>query len=151
MQKKVRLCFLGVLICISCSLLAQKKDSLRLACPFERVSGREPKEAFSWSPPDHKIVMISYADSIVRSCVTGTVTNVVQGDDNEYEIVIFYKDYYFWYTGMIKPKVVKGQAVSARQPIGSYIPGTELEFRMYKNEDIMDPRNLLECKMQKAN
>jgi hypothetical protein len=40
--------------------------------------------------------------------------------------------------------------VKAAQNIGIYTFGNELEFRMFKDEDILDPRNLLECKIPKA-
>lgn len=139
---------LGLFSC-PVSLFAQK-DSAWLVCPFEHGSGREPKEAYTWDPPDKKIVMISKVDSIVRSCVSGQVVNVSPAEDNKFEIVVYFNDYYFWYFGAIKSLVTKGQMVNARQPLGIYTPGTELEFRMFKHEEVIDPRNLLECKIPKA-
>lgn len=131
------------------SLFAQK-DSMVLKCPFEHGSGREPKEAFTWSPPDRKIIMISHVDTLIRSAVSGTVTNVDFTEDSNYEIVINMNDLYFWYYGIDKPFVKRGQTVKAGDMIGRYKFGTELEFRMFKNEDMLDPRNLLECKVPKA-
>lgn len=131
------------------SLFAQK-DSLRLACPFEHGSGREPKEAYTWEPKDEKVIMISQVDTIVRSCINGTVSNVSPTEDGRYEIVIYYKDLYFWYYGVEKPLVKRGENVVAQQAIGTYKFGAELEFRMFKHEDQMDPRNLLECKIPRA-
>lgn len=125
-------------------------DNMVLKCPFEHGSGREPKEAFTWSPPDRKVIMISHIDSLIRSAVTGTVTNVDKGDDSSYEIVVNVKDLYFWYYGVEMPFVKRGQTVKAGETIGKYKFGTELEFRMFKNEDMLDPRNLLECKIPKA-
>jgi hypothetical protein len=131
------------------SLMAQK-DSLRLICPFEHGSGREPKEAYTWNPPDQKVIMVSQVDTLIRSATAGTVTNVNRTEDSLYEVVIFYKDFYFWYYNVTRPLVKKGQVVKAAQNIGIYTFGNELEFRMFKDEDILDPRNLLECKIPKA-
>lgn len=131
-------------------VLFAQKDSMVLKCPFEHGSGREPKEAFTWSPPDRKIIMISNVDTLVRSAVEGTVTNVDFTEDSTYEIVVNIRDLYFWYYGIDKPFVKRGQTVKAGDIIGRYKFGTELEFRMFKNEDMLDPRNLLECKVPKA-
>src|SRR5258706_7825031 len=142
-------CLLAIFLNVSCSLFAQK-DSVRLACPFEHGSGREPKEAFTWEPKDLKIIMISRIDSIVRSCINGTVSNVNATEDGRYEIVIYKDNLYFWYYGVAKPLVKKGEKVAARKAIGTYTFGTELEFRMFRDEQQLDPRNLLECKIPRA-
>lgn len=127
-----------------------QKDISSLKCPFEHSFGREPKEPYTWEPRDEKIIMISQLDTIVRSCVTGTVSNVQVTEDQRYEIVVYYKNYYFWYYGVAKPLVKKGQNVTAGQAIGTYTAGTEMELRMFKNEEQIDPRNLLECKILRA-
>jgi len=67
-----------------------------------------------------------------------------------YDIVIYKGDFYFWYSGVAKPLVTRGQVVKAGQTIGTYSFGTELEFRMFKDEEPMDPRNMLECKVEKG-
>jgi hypothetical protein len=136
--------------------LSAQKDSLHLVCPFVHGSGREPKEAFSWDPPDQKVVMISQVDSIIHSCVTGEVVKVADNGEGAYELVIFSQGFYFWYNNIIKTTVQIRQTVKAGQNIGVYKPGDELEFRMYKemknNEaEMMDPRNWLECKVPKSN
>ena len=149
MRSISKACLLAIFLNVSFSLFAQK-DSIRLACPFEHGSGREPKEAFTWQPKDEKIIMISKIDTIVRSCITGTVSNVSATEDGRYEIVIYYKNLYFWYYGVAKPWVKKGNIVAARDAIGTYTFGTELEFRMFRDEEQLDPRNLLECKIPRA-
>lgn len=127
-----------------------QKDSLRLACPFEHGSGREPKEAYTWDQPEKKIIMISHLDTVIRSSITGKVSNVELAEDSLYDIVIYSGDFYFWYYGVAKPLVSRGQDVKAGQTIGKYKIGTELEFRMFKDEEPIDPRNMLECKVAKA-
>jgi len=153
MKAMAKLC-LPVLFLFPLSLLAQK-DSMHLICPFEHGSGREPKEAFTWDPPDQKVIMISNMDSIIRSCVNGEVVKVVKNEDSTYEVVIFAKGFYFWYNNVAKPAVQVRQVVTAGQTVGVYELGEELEFRMYKEMKkdepvMMDPRNWLECKVPKA-
>lgn len=141
--------FIAAILFSSLSSTAQTDDMV-LKCPFEHGSGREPKEAFTWSPPDRKVIMISHIDTLIRSAVAGTITNVDKTEDNNYEIVVNVKNLYFWYYGVEMPFVTRGQMVKAGETIGKYKFGTELEFRMFKNEDMLDPRNLLECKVPKA-
>jgi hypothetical protein len=154
MKSTIKLCLLPVVFLLPISLLAQK-DSIHLTCPLEHGSGREPKEAYSWDPPDQKVVFISHADSIIRSCVNGEVVKIAPNENDEYEVVIFSKDLYFWYNNVSKPIVSVRQVVKAGQTIGIYKFGDELEFRMYKEmkkdePQMIDPRNLLECKVPKA-
>lgn len=149
-MKSIRnVCLLAMFLYAPVSLLAQTELG-QLKCPFEHGSGREPKEAYTWEPADKKVIMMSKVDTIVRSVITGTVSNVNETEEKKYEIVIYYKNYYFWYDGLAKATVKKGQNVKAGEGIGTYTFGTELELRMFKHEDQIDPRNLLECKVPKA-
>ena len=127
--------------------ITAQKDTLRLVCPFENGSGREPKEAFTWDPPEKKIIMVTKKDSIIRSCIDATVSNVNPTEDERFEVVIYHKDYYFWYYGVKQPIVKRGDLLKAGQPLGRYIMGTEVEFRMFKKEEPIDPRKYLDCKM----
>lgn len=137
-----------IFLCAPVILFAQ--DNLILTCPLDHSLGREPKEPYTWKPEDLKVIMISKTDSITRSCIAGTVSNVAVTEEGAYEIVIYYKNYYFWYVGVAKPLVKKGDNVTARQVVGGYKPGTELEFRVFKDETPIDPRQMLECKILKA-
>lgn len=127
--------------------IAAQTDSIHLICPFANGSGREPKEAYTWDPPEKKIVMTTKKDTIIRSCINATVSNVNPTEDQRFEVVIYYKEYYFWYYGVSQPFVKRGDVVKAGQPLGKYIPGTEVEFRMFNKEEPMDPRNYMDCKM----
>ncbi len=125
-----------------------KKDDKfdrRLLCPFERGMGREPKEAFTWDPPDMKVIMISKMDTAVRSCIDSKVLSINPTEEGRYEMVIFYKEYYFWYYGIKKPLVNINQELKAGEVLGTYEFGEEMEFRMFKDEEMMDPRSYLEC------
>ncbi len=48
--------------------------------------------------------------------------------------------------GITKALVNVNQYIKAGQVIGTYTFGQEMEFRMYKDEEPMDPREFLECK-----
>ena len=124
-----------------------QKFDRRLLCPFENGMGREPKEAFSWDPPDKKVIMISKTDTAIRSCIEAKVLSINPTEDGRFEIVIYYKDWYFWYYGIKKALVNVNQVIKAGQVLGTYTFGQEMEFRMFKDEEPMDPRGFLECKV----
>jgi hypothetical protein len=119
----------------------------KLLCPFENGMGREPKEAFTWDPPDKKVIMISKIDTAIRSCIDAKVFSINPTEDGRYEMVIYYKDYYFWYYGITKPLVNANQNIKAGQVLGTYTKGQEMEFRMFKDEEHIDSREFLECKV----
>jgi hypothetical protein len=102
------------------------------------------------------VVFISQMDSVVRTSVPGEVVTIEMNEDNKYEIVIFYKEHYFWYNNVLKPSVRKMQKLSSGQSIGTYKSGDELELRVYKEptrteaEKMIDPREMLECRILKA-
>jgi hypothetical protein len=71
-------------------------------------------------------------------------------EENKYEIVVFYKEHYFWYNNVTKPLVKRFQKVTASQVIGTYTSGDELELRVYREPkraepEMIDPREMLEC------
>ena len=152
-MKKKFLLFAG-LILIAGSVFGQNDKGKagqsfdkKLMCPFENGMGREPKEAYTWDPPDKKVIMISKVDTAIRSCIDGKVLRVNPTEDGRYEIVIYYKEYYFWYYGISKALVNVNQQIKAGQVLGNYTFGQEMEFRMFKDEELMDPREYLECKV----
>ena len=145
-----------VLLLIGSVLFAQKgktkKDepfNQKLICPFELGMGREPKEAYTWDPPDKKVIMVSKVDTAIRSCIDGKVYSINPTEDGRFEMVIYssqHKDIYFWYYGIKSALVNANSYVKAGQVIGTYGFGQEMEFRMFKDEEPMDPREFLECK-----
>ena len=152
MKKKILL--LAWLMLIIGSVFGQKDKGKggqqfdkRLFCPFENGMGREPKEAFSWDPPDKKVIMISRTDTAIRSCIDAKVIRINPTEDGRFEIVIYYKEWYFWYYGISKALVNVNQQIKAGQVLGNYTFGQEMEFRMFKDEEPMDPRQFLECKV----
>ena len=152
MKKKILL--LAGLFLIIGSVFGQKNKSKanqkfdqKLLCPFENGMGREPKEAFSWDPPDKKVIMISKIDTAIRSCIDAKVLSINPTEDGRFELVIYYKEWYFWYFGITKALVYVNQTIKAGQVLGTYTFGQEMEFRMFKDEEPMDPREFLQCKV----
>ena len=125
----------------------EQKFDQKLLCPFENGMGREPKEAFSWDPPDKKVIMISKTDTAIRSCIDAKVLSINPTEDGRFEIVIYYKEWYFWYYGISRALVNVNQSIKAGQVLGNYTFGKEMEFRMFKDEEPMDPRVFLLCKV----
>ena len=125
----------------------EQKFDQKLLCPFENGMGREPREAFSWDPPDKKVIMISKVDTAIRSCIDAKVLSINPTEDGRFELVIYYKEWYFWYYGIKKALVNVNQTIKAGQVLGTYAFGQEMEFRMFKDEEPMDPRQFLDCKV----
>ena len=149
-MKKILL--FSFLVLIIGSVFGQKEKGVqkfdkKLLCPFENGMGREPKEAFTWDPPDKKVIMISNIDTAIRSSIDAKVFTINPTEDGRYEMVIYYKDYYFWYYGITKALVNVNQTIKAGQVLGTYTKGQEMEFRMFKDEEPVDPREFLECKV----
>ena len=151
---KQKILLLAGLLLIIGSVFGQKTKAKadepfnkKLLCPFENGMGREPKEAFTWDPPDKKVIMISKIDTAIRSCIDAKVLSINPTEDGRFELVIYYKEYYFWYFGITKALVNVNQNIKAGQVLGTYTKGQEMEFRMFKDEEPVDSREFLECKV----
>ena len=144
---KIQLCLLvTVIFCLSDSLHAQKKDSLKLTCPLnEAVEPPAEKQAYSLGIEQPKIILMSATDTIVKACLSGTVTTIMRDDDGKWEILFNNKDYYFDYSGIGKVKVVKGQKLQAGDAIGIIKPGDKIELMVYDFETPLDPKKYLNC------
>lgn len=145
-----RLCQLAVIVVLPSVLFAQK-DSLWLVCPLNNAQiVPQAKNAIQLDPPDYCIVLTSIPDTIVKSCVTGRVTNVETDDEGKFGVVIFSrhnnKDYYLWYTGLSKLSVRRLDNLVAGQPIGTIERGGKMELLMYDFETPVDPMKYLDCK-----
>jgi len=92
------------------------------------------------------VIMMSKTDTAIRSCIDAKVLSINPTEDGRFEIVIYYKEWYFWYYGISKALVNVNQQIKAGQVLGLYTIGKEMEFRMFKDEEPMDSREFLECK-----
>jgi Peptidase family M23 len=141
-----KLCLLVFIIHVPAILLAQK-DSLWLQCPLnEATVVPPPKNVIHYDEPDLCIVLVSVPDTIVKACYNGRVTNVQQTDDGKWDVVFYYKDFYFWYSGLAKVTVKRNDNLKAGQPVGFVGPGEKMEMLLFKFETPLDPVKYLDCK-----
>lgn len=127
------------------STLASGQEITRLLCPFEHGMGKASKEPYTWDQPDKKLIMLSNTDAYIRSGIDAKVLTVASAENGTYQVVLHHGDYYFWYVGVGRPLVSVGQNVKAGQNIANYTIGREVEFRMFHDEEALDPRPLLDC------
>ena len=132
--------------CLPLSMLAQKKDSLKLSCPLnEAVEPPAEKQPYSLGVEELKIVLKSPSDTTVKACMAGTITNVMRDEDGTWIVMFNNKDYYFLYSGISKTSVRKGQKLQNGEAIGYLKPGEKIEFQLYDFETPLDPKKYLDC------
>lgn len=122
-------------------------DSVWLRCPLdEAVVVPPPKNAIKFDEPDLCVVLHSKPDTVVKACITARVSNVVQTEDEKWDVVYYYRDYYFWFSGLSRVLVRKGDNLKTGQPVGIIAPGDKVELTMYKFETPLDPVRYMDCK-----
>ena len=135
-----------VLLVLPLNLVAQK-DSIWLVCPLNGATVvPPPKNAIRYDPPDLCVVLTSIPDTVVKACFTGRVTNVEQTEDGKWDVVFYYKDYYFWYSGLAKSIVKRNENLKAGQPVGYITAGEKMELLLFNFEAPLDPTKYLDCK-----
>jgi hypothetical protein len=95
------------------------------------------------------IVFTSKTDTTVLAVHNALVVIVARAEDKTYDIVLQFKQNYFWYTGVITPKIKAFAQVKPGDIIGIYKPGSLLELTMYQEEKPISPlivRKYLKCK-----
>lgn len=128
-------------------LVSAQKDSVWLQCPLNFATVvPPPKNVIHYDEPDLCIVLASVPDTIVKACYSGRVTNVQQTDDGKWDVVFFYKDFYFWYSGLTKVIVRRNENLKIGQPVGTIGSGDRIEMLMFNFETPMDPARYLDCK-----
>ena len=89
----IRTYLLVAVFCLPLSLLAQKKDTLKLICPLnEAIIPPAEKQPYSLGVEDLKIVLKSSSDTAVKACINGTITNVMKDEDGTWTVVFNHKD-----------------------------------------------------------
>jgi len=141
-----------VVIFLPLGLLAQRrgvgqKDSLpKLICPLNQaIEPPAEKQAYDLGVSQPKIILTSATDTTVKACISGTVTNVMRDEEGKWEVMFNNKDYYFYYSGITKVKVVKGQKLQGGDGIGIIKPGDKIELMVYDFETPLDPKRYLSC------
>ncbi|MBL7737618.1 MAG: peptidoglycan DD-metalloendopeptidase family protein [Chitinophagaceae bacterium] len=146
MQKRLLIVLIAAIGFIPVSILAQQKDSLKLICPLNEAS--EPpaeKQAYNIGAEQPKIVLMSASDTTVKACISGTVTTILKDDDGKWEVMFNNKDYYFYYSGLGKVKVSKGQKLQQGDAIGIIKRGDKIELMIYDFETPLDPKKMMNC------
>ena len=136
------------IILISSTPLASfaQADSVWLVCPLnEATVVPPPKNVIHYDQPDLCIVLQSVPDTVVKACFNGKVTNLEQTEDGKWDMVFYYRDYYFWYSGLAKPLVKRNDVLKAGQPVGTIQPGEKIEMLLYRFETQLDPTRYLGC------
>ena len=122
-------------------------DSLQLSCPLKagmpkiiRASDKDYQNS-----SEYGVMITSKIDTAVLAVHEASVVLVVRTEDTKYDVVLQYKNYSFWYAGVLTPKVRKGAKVKAGDIIGTYNPGDMLELLMFQQEEPVNPRKYLKC------
>ena len=123
------------------------QDSLQLTCPLKsgvpkviRASDKDYQKS-----SEYGVMITSKTDTLVQAVHDGAVIIVARTEDIRYDLVIQYKNYFFWYAGILMPKVRQGVRIKAGDIIGTYKPGELLEILMYQQEEPVNPRKYLKC------
>jgi hypothetical protein len=140
----------GLLSLFTVVLLQAQTDSLKLFCPLLngiprtiRASDKDYQKS-----SEYGVILTSKTDSTVLAVHEGAVVIVARTEDTKYDMVIQFRNYYFWYAGVIAPRVKQGTKVKSGDIIGAYKPGDMLEMLMFQQEEPVNPRKYLTCKLQ---
>ena len=138
--------FLFIFLFTATATLAQT-DSLQLKCPLTsgtlktiRASDKDYQKT-----SEYGVMLSSKIDTLIQAVHDGAVVIVARTEDTKYDVVIQYRSYYFWYAGVLSPKVRQNSKVKAGDIIGTYKPGDMLEILMYNAEEPVNPRKYLKC------
>ncbi|HEV8271227.1 MAG TPA: M23 family metallopeptidase [Chitinophagaceae bacterium] len=131
----------------SALLVFAQIDSLQLSCPLKagmpkiiRASDKDYQKS-----SEYGVMLTSKIDTVVQAVHEASVVLVARTEDTKYDVVLQFKNYSFWYAGVLTPKVRKGAKVKAGDIIGTYKPGDMLELLMFQQEEPVNPRKYLKC------
>ena len=129
------------------SFVFAQTDSLKLSCPLKtgvpkiiRASDKDYQKS-----SEYGVMITSKIDTAVLAVHEASVVLVVRTEDALYDVVLQFRNYSFWYAGVLTPKVRKGAKVKAGDIIGTYKPGDMLELLMFQSEEPVNPRKYLKC------
>jgi len=129
------------------SFVFAQTDSLQLSCPLKagmlkiiRASDKDYQKS-----SEYGVMVTSKIDTAVQAVHEASVVLVARTEDTKYDVVLQFKNYSFWYAGVLAPKVRKGAKVKAGDIIGTYKQGDMLELLMFQSEEPVNPRKYLKC------
>jgi len=141
-----RTTFLLVFI-FTVSFVFAQTDSLKLSCPLKtgvskviRASDKDYQKS-----SEYGVMLSSKTDTAVQAVHEASVVIVARTEDTKYDVVLQFRNYYFWYAGVLSPKVRQGSKVKTGDIIGTYKPGDMLELLMFQQEEPVNPRKYLKC------
>ena len=122
-------------------------DTLHLACPLKNGTPRviRASDKDYQSSSEYGIMLTSKIDTNVLAVHEASVVLVARTEDTKYDVVLQFKNYSFWYAGVLTPKVRKGAKIKAGDIIGTYKPGDMIELLMFQSEEPVNPRKYLKC------
>ena len=129
------------------SIAFAQSDSLQLSCPLKsgapkiiRASDKDYQKS-----SEYGVMLTSKIDTVVQAVHEASVVLVARTEDTRYDVVLQFRNYSFWYAGVLTPKVRKGAKVKAGDIIGTYKPGDMIELLMFQQEEPVNPRKYLKC------
>jgi hypothetical protein len=130
------------------SVLAHSQgDSLQLRCPLQngtiRVIRASDKDYQKSS--EYGVMLTSRTDTLVQAVHDASVVIVAKQDNARYDVVLQYRNYFFWFAEILQPKVRTGAKLKSGDIIGTYKPGELLELLMFQQEEPVNPRKYLKC------
>jgi hypothetical protein len=97
------------------SFVFAQTDSLQLTCPLKtgvpkiiRASDKDYQKS-----SEYGVMISSKIDTLVQAVHDASVVLVARTEDTKYDLVLQYKSYFFWYAGVLTPKVRQGAKVKA--------------------------------------
>lgn len=137
---------LCIFIFLPLNLLAQKKDSLRLACLLDNATQHTPeKPAIILGQAEPKIILSSASDTLVKACADVVISTIQRDEEGKWEIVFNHKNYWFWLTGLSKVVVRKDQKIKTGETLGHLETGKKIELLLYDFETPLDPKKYMNC------
>jgi hypothetical protein len=138
---------LFIFFCLPLCLYAQDNDTLKLLCPLnESLKAPPEQKSTSIGAENLKAAWISKTDTTVKACTNGIVTTILHDADGKWEVMFNHEGYSFWYSGISRTIVTKGQKLKNGEVIGYTKRGEEIDLQMYDTETSLDPKNYLDCK-----
>jgi len=124
-----------------------QSDSLKLICPLVNGTSKSIRASDKdyQKSSEYGVILTSKIDTTVQAVHEAAVVIVTRTEDTKYDVVLQYRNYYFWFAGVLAPKVKQGSKVKPGDIIGTYKPGDMLEMLMFQREEPVNPRKYLKC------
>ena len=136
-----------MLLFLPVGVLAQKADTLKLACLLnDAIEPAMEKPAVNLGQKELKIVLASSTDTLVKSCADVVISTIQRdADDGTWVILFQQKNYWFWLSGLNKVVVRKDQKIKTGEVLGHLEIGKKIELLLYDFETPIDPKKYMNC------